>query len=438
MQVRRSFGTLENCESKNVDLTPPQLKQLFELFLACREMESEARTAWLRKACKGDIALERAVENLVREDVSADGFLSRPMNFLTSSFSFVIAEGERFGRYTITGFLGRGGMGEVWKAHDEELDRAVALKFIRLSFAANQLTREARMASALNHPGIVTVYDVALWEGTPILVMELVTGTPLSRFCNAPMSVDQLIRIGVQSSSALASAHAEGMVHGDLKPDNIIWRPDELAKILDFGLARRTADAGAAEIAGTPLYMSPEQARGDPVGTASDVYSLGLVLYELASAQRPFVRQSLDQIAARQARPPRVSRVRTGFPEELDDLIDGMLEVHPAKRIGMLEVAGVLLGLERPPKRHWIWKLAAVAVLLLVAVASIVWWTTYQEARLRIDISHLTVRPLASQPGLEDNPSISPDGLWISCLYRAREGIVRSCRCIPLRAAHPW
>src|SRR3954470_13218749 len=220
-------------------MTPQQLDRLFELFLACREMDSETRSLWLPEACEGDLSLQCGVERLIREDLSAEGFLSRPIDFVTRAFAFTIADGQRFGRYTITGFVGRGGMGEVWKAHDEELDRAVALKFMNAGFAGNQPTREARMASALNHPGIVTVYDVVVWEGTPILVMELVTGTPLSRFCNGLLAIDQLVSVASQVSSALAAAHAAGIVHGDLKPDNIVWREDRFAKILDFGLARK-------------------------------------------------------------------------------------------------------------------------------------------------------------------------------------------------------
>ena len=296
-------------------MTPEQLDRLFDLFLACREMESEARSVWLHEACDGDLSMQGAVERLIREDASAEGFLSLPMDLVTRDFSFTIAEGQRFGRYCVTAFLGRGGMGEVWKAQDEELDRAVALKFVNSGLAVNQLRREARMASALNHPGIVTVYDVIVWEGTPVLVLELVTGTSLSRLCDGLMSVSQLLSIAVQTSSALAAAHAAGIIHGDLKPDNIIWREDRLAKILDFGLARKVTNLAAA-LAGTPLYMSPEQARGETVGMASDVYSLALVLYELATGQRPFGRQSLDDLGSRRAKPPRPSTIRTRFPRK--------------------------------------------------------------------------------------------------------------------------
>ena len=436
---------MENREFNNAELTPQQLDRLFDLFLACREMDSEARSAWLREACQGDLSFQRGVERLIHEDASADGFLSQPMRLVTQAFSFDIVEGQRFGRYTITGFIGRGGMGEVWKAHDEELDRAVALKFIQSGFAVNQLTREARMASALNHPGIVTVYDVTAWQGTPILVMELVSGTPLSRFCNGleqvapsgrgmergtqkardalcvPMPFDQMLSVAAQVSGALAAAHAEGIIHGDLKPDNILWRTDRLAKILDFGLAHKVTGTAAAERAGTPLYMSPEQARGEASGTASDVYSLGLVLYELATGRRPFGRQTLDEIGRRRMKPARASAVRARLPERLDRLIDRMLEPDPAKRIGMPEVVEWLRGVERSETRQRIRKWTVLAASFVIAAAGLAWWWTNQQSRHRIDLSRMTVRPLASQPGLEDNPSISPDGLWISCLYRARE-----------------
>jgi hypothetical protein len=250
--------------------------------------------------------------------------------------------------------------------------------------------------------------------------MELVTGTPLSRFCNGLMPVDELVSVAAQASGALAAAHAEGIIHGDLKPDNIIWRDDSFAKILDFGIARKAANADGAALAGTPLYMSPEQARGEAVGTASDVYSLGLVLFELATGQRPFGRQSLEEIGARRARPPKASGVRTRLPHELDYLIDRMLEPDAAKRISMHEAAGQLRLLERPSTLHRVWKVAALSISLTLAVVVLVWLLAYRHPRGRIDFSRMNVRPLASQPGLEDNPSISPDGLWISCLYRAR------------------
>ncbi len=419
---------MENHDASNTEMTPQQLGRLFDLFLACREMNSEARNAWLREACRGDVSLERGVQSLLREDASAQGFLSGPMGFVARAFSFSITEGQHFGRYTISGFLGRGGMGEVWKAHDQELDRAVALKFIDSGSPVEQLTREARLASALNHPGIVTVYDVTVWAGTPILVMELVTGAPLSRFCDGHMPFDQLRLVAAQAASALAAAHRAGIVHGDLKPDNIIWREDCFAKILDFGLARKISvgeDAASRAQAGTPLYMSPEQARGESLGTSSDVYSFGLVLFELATGRRPFGRQSLAEIGARQAKPPRASTLRRRLPEELDRLIDRMLEPEPPRRISMSEAVERLQLLERLPTRRRVFRVAMLSASLTLALAVAAWLWTYpglRRPRGQIDLSRMTVRPLASQPGLEDRPSISPNGLWIACLYRPREG----------------
>jgi eukaryotic-like serine/threonine-protein kinase len=418
---------LEKRDAENVELNSKELERLFELFHTYREMDTETRDAWLCEACGGDLSLQRRVEALIREGASADGFLSSPMAFVTRSFSFVIAEGQRFGRYTITGFVGRGGMGEVWKAHDEELDRTVALKFMASGFAVDTLTREARMASALNHPGIVIVHDVIVWEGTPILVMELVTGEPLSRFCDGLIPLGELTSVAAQVSSALATAHANGIIHGDLKPDNIICRADHFAKVLDFGLAQKENEAAGA-IAGTPAYMSPEQARREAISTASDVYSLGLVFYELATGRRPYGRQSIEEIGNRRAGPPRASSLRPGLSRTLDRLIDSMLEPEPVRRVSMPKVAEQLKDLtgSSPPYRVWqVGGLAAVTAAIVTALVSL--WpyagslrNRFGYPRSEFDLSRMTIRPLASQRGLEDNPSISPDGLWVSCLYRAR------------------
>jgi Tol biopolymer transport system component len=418
---------LEKREFNDAELTPQQADRLFELFLGCRELNGATRERWLQEACGGDELLRRGVERLIREDASADGFLSRPMRLATNACPFSIQEGQRFGRYTLRSFVGRGGMGEVWKAHDEELDRAVALKFLNPGLAVNHLTREARMASALNHPAIVTVHDVAVWDGTPILVMELVIGTPLSRVCDGRMPLDQMISAAGQIASALAAAHAEGIVHGDLKPDNIIWREDHFPKILDFGLSRKVVGA-APVLAGTPLYMSPEQARGEAIGTASDVYSLGLILFELTTGKRPFGRQALEDIGARRTKPPKASALRNRLPQALGHLMERMLEPDPARRISMQEAAALLCRLERPSALKRIWLASVLAAALTLAAALLVALWLYPGVlpqwlggwRDQVNLSRLTIRPLASQPGLEDNPSMSPDGLWISCLYRAR------------------
>jgi serine/threonine protein kinase len=422
---------LEQRETNNAEMTQQQLNRLFDLFLACREMEPESRSAWLREVCKGDLSLERAVERLIREDLSAEGFLSRPTGLLTRAFAFTISAGQRFGRYTVTGFVGRGGMGEVWKAHDEELDRAVALKFLHSGFPVDQLTREARIASALNHPGILTIYDVTVWEGTPILVMELVSGPPLSRLCDGHMPLDQLISLAAQVSGALAAAHAAGIVHGDLKPDNIIWRADGIAKILDFGLARKivtTTDATAAPLAGTPLYMSPEQARGEALTPASDIFSFGLVVYKIAVGKHAFADESPLQIVQRilTLEPTAPSLINPRVPPDLNSLIVSMLAKDAAARPSAEQVVrqfhasletfeGKSSAVQAPHRpslteRRDVWWLTLSGAVLAAALLA---WFLFRK-NSSPDQADLKIQPLTSQWGWEASPALSPDGKTVA------------------------
>ena len=193
--------------------------------------------------------------------------------------------------------LGRGGMGEVWSARDLELDRPVALKFLRahtaLEMDAARIVREAQAASALNHPNIVTIHGVVRSEGIAAIVMELVEGSSLATLRNAPVALEKVLAIGSQIAQALAAAHAHGIVHGDIKPENIVQRHDGYIKVLDFGLAHRVIAGGmsaarAPGLGGTMRYMSPEQARGESLTPASDIFSFGLVLFELAAGRHPF------------------------------------------------------------------------------------------------------------------------------------------------------
>jgi serine/threonine protein kinase len=211
--------------------------------------------------------------------------------------------GTAAGRYNVIAPLGRGGMGEVYAGWDPALDRAVALKFLRperagLPTAAASAVREAKAASALNHPNIVTVHEVIQVEDSLVIVMELIEGKSAREFCGAPVDLETLLNVGRQTALALAAAHAHGIVHRDVKPENIMVRTDGYVKLLDFGLARRIApdessSAGLPE--GTLRYMSPEQVRGENLTPATDIFSLGLVLSELAAGRRPYAHyQTLD------------------------------------------------------------------------------------------------------------------------------------------------
>src|SRR6185437_6235667 len=279
-------------------MAPAEWDQIFELFHAAREKSGGERVVWLDTACGENTALRKAVEELLKEDEAASGFLSEPLLGLRSSEprGRRIVPGQQFGRYSIVALIGRGGMGEVWSAHDTDLDRPVALKFLYSEALAGldtrQIIHEARTASALNHPGIVTIHEVVQSESMLAIAMELVEGTPLRELCGKPLPIAEVIAIGQQIAEAIAAAHACGTIHGDIKPENILLRRDRYVKVLDFGLARKVATetlaSGGIPALGTLRYMSPEQARGEPLTPATDIFSFGLVLYELATGKHAF------------------------------------------------------------------------------------------------------------------------------------------------------
>ena len=226
--------------------------------------------------------------------------------------------GGTLAHYRILDKLGAGGMGEVYRAHDEQLDREVAIKVLpSTSFedpvARARLLQEARAAAALNHPHICTVHEVGEADGQTYIAMELVDGQALSeRLKVGPLPADQVVRYGLQLADALAHAHERGVVHRDLKSANIIVRPDGRVKVLDFGLAKRltateltaavTRDVGLLTqpetVMGTVAYMSPEQLRGEPAQTPSDIWALGVVLQEMTAGERPFVGQTGFELSA--------------------------------------------------------------------------------------------------------------------------------------------
>jgi eukaryotic-like serine/threonine-protein kinase len=270
------------------------------------------------------------------------------------------SSGLRFGRYELHERLGAGGMGEVFRAHDSELHRDVAIKFLSESFASDprRLARfalEARALSALNHPNILTIHDVGEVDGRPYIVTECVEGQTLRAIIHGrPLACRRLLDIGVQFAEGLARAHAAGVVHRDLKPDNVMVTKDGVVKIVDFGLAKPpvplqahgpVASTEADTSAGTPRtaegailgtmgYMSPEQARGEPTDHRSDQFSLGAILYEMATGRRAFQRdsavQTLADIIDRDPEP--IERLNPSCPPPARWLIGRCLAKQPADR----------------------------------------------------------------------------------------------------------
>jgi predicted ATPase len=272
--------------------------------------------------------------------------------------------------YEVLDRLGRGAMGEVYRARQKSLDRPVALKLLSADCACDpvwlaRFRREALTASALNHPHICTIYDTGEYGGRPFLSMELIEGQTLAALGGPGVPVGKSARLIGDVARALAAAHAAGVVHRDIKPANLMVRDDGIVKVLDFGLARRlpadvdaglgagdrTTDPGTRTTdpgtrVGTPLYMSPEQVRAEGVGAASDVFSLGVVLYELATGRHPFPADSeaglLHAIVAHEPLPP--ARLNPEVPAALDALILHMLAKDPRRRPTAAEVEAALAG----------------------------------------------------------------------------------------------
>jgi len=253
--------------------------------------------------------------------------------------------GKTLAHYEITASIGKGGMGEVWKARDTRLGREVAIKTLPPEFSENEdhlarFRREARAASALNHPNICVVHDLDQHEGQPFIVMELLKGETLKeKLAGGSLGIDQALEIVDQLADALDAAHSEGIIHRDIKPANIFVTERRIAKLLDFGLARvqMVASAGAPTIdditnsgtvLGTVSYMSPEQARGDELDARSDLFSLGVVFYEMVTGQAAFTGNTsaviFDRLFNKVLDPP--THVNPNVPKEMDPLIAQLLE----------------------------------------------------------------------------------------------------------------
>ncbi len=273
--------------------------------------------------------------------------------------------GMRFGRYELTARLGAGGMGEVWRAHDHDLHRDVAVKFLPERFAADAIrlgrfAQEARAASGLNHPNIITIHDIGQSSGMPFIVMELVEGHTLRDLLEreGAFACRRLLDIGMQIADGLAKAHAAGIVHRDLKPENVMVTSDGFVKLLDFGLAKLRADplaegerwfdsgsptwpgspspqTAVGLVLGTAGYMSPEQARGRPVDFRTDQFALGAILYELATGRQAFLRETPAQTLAAiiEDAPEPIASHNPACPAPLRWLIEGRcLAKDPAER----------------------------------------------------------------------------------------------------------
>lgn len=440
-----------------------QWQQVKEIFQSALERDPRERGAFLAEACAGHDALRKEVESLLRShDEASSGFMESPAvegmaETLLNGHTPASRIGQRLGHYQIISLIGEGGMGEVYLAQDEKLGRRVALKLLPADFTtdADRLRRfeqEAHAASALNHPGIITIHDIGQSNGQHFIATEYVDGETLrAHLAGKRLKLAEILDITTQVASALAAAHAADIIHRDIKPDNIMVRPDGYVKVLDFGLAklmrRQATDPEATTkfrtntgvVMGTAAYMSPEQARGLPVDARTDIFSLGSVLYEMTSGRAPFTGPTASDTIVNllEREPPPLTEYMPDAPAELQRIIRKALrkdreERYQTSKDLLVDLRNlkheVEAGARSPRVAHLLTnklqgrRRAAYVALALLAVAALA-FVIYKFASRRETVASQTATTdaaetveikkttqITSSPGLDNFPSLSPDG----------------------------
>jgi eukaryotic-like serine/threonine-protein kinase len=395
-------------------MTPARLERIEEIFCAALDQEPDEVAKFLDTACEGDELLRRKVESLLTSYQRSGDFIETPV---VGPATKIIENGQAdllvdqtFGHYKIFKRIGTGGMGEVYLATDVTAGRKAALKLLPMRFTgdAERLKRfqqEAHAVVALNHPNILTVYEIGEDHSIHYIASELIEGETLrQRLMRGRMEPSEAVDVAIQVASALAAAHETGIVHRDINPGNVMLRPDGYVKVLDFGIAKLAEQEAPAtmpkdealslvetnlgSILGTAHYMSPEQACGGQVDKSTDIWSLGVVLYEMVTGHAPFTGDTAREVMSSilEKEPPPLTHYIANAPAELKQIISKTLRKDRDERYHSAhELLGALKDLRRklevetelkrssaaPPWLRWIRSPTAVVLLLLVAALAL-------------------------------------------------------------------
>jgi len=450
-------------------MTPERFQQISELYEAALECAPDQRAAFLQQSCGRDGDLRQAVESLLESEESADAFLSRKQmkaavtTSATEPSSSLV--GQKLDHYQVLSVLGVGGMGEVYRAYDTVLGREVAIKVLPAGFPSatdrRRLEREARAASALNHPNILTIYEIRQADKYRFIVTELIEGETLrDRLQRGRIKLRESLDVAIQIASALSAAHATGIVHRDIKPENIMLRRDTLVKVLDFGLARlpepETTNASPEQstielfhtesgvVLGTCPYMSPEQARGLAVDARTDIWSLGVVLYEMVAGRLPFAgatktdvlvsvlekepppltesagehTAALKWILHKALRKEKEERYQTAR-ELLGDLKNVQQELDTQTKLGRsieLEPSDRV----RPTRRRFTFAVLIGLIILAGVITALYKFAARNQSKAVLPAANIVA--LTTFRGRELQPTFSPDGNQIAFAWNGENG----------------
>jgi eukaryotic-like serine/threonine-protein kinase len=458
-------------------MTPERWQQVKQIFQSALERNPAERSAFLNQACADDPALRSEVESLIAShDQAGDSIEAMAAEAATEMLGDDQAGqivGKQIGHYQVLSRLGRGGMGEVFLARYSSLGRKVALKLLRSDFTRNEerlrrFRQEARAASALNHPNILTIHEIGQEDSLHFMATEYVEGETLrEHLAGAHITLGQTLDVAVQVASALAAAHQAGIIHRDIKPENVMLRTDGYVKVLDFGLAKlvepKTFDTAAPTLAkvetepgvvmGTFSYMSPEQARGLTVDARTDIWSLGVMIYEMAAGRQPFEGETASDVMSLilQKEPPPLAHSWPEVPAELERIVRKALRKDKEERYQtikdlLIDLRNLRKELEleaemersAPPmsgrpvssgqsaaatahsassaeyivteiKQH---KRAAAMILGIIIVSAVGFYllSRRRPATKEASLRNATFTQLTDQAGPEYFPSLSPDG----------------------------